>query len=327
MKAWVTTGYGAPQDVVSLVDRALPAVEPGQLRIRVGAAAVGLPDVMMCRGVYEYRPEHPFTGGQEVCGTVVEVGEDVTAKVGDRVMGVTSFFAGHGGFAEECMSMEGLMFEAPGEMTDAEAAAFGIAYQSAWIGLVTRGALKSADTLAVLGAGGGIGSAAVQLGRALGARVIAIASGEDKGATCRRLGADEFVDDKKGDFVAEVSRLTDGRGADVFFAPVGGDAFRRAIDCLGREARLLAMGFASGEWGQADTRALVMKNASAMGVFVGAYSADERKHVHEELVRLYRKGAIAPVVERVVDFGSLPQALADVESRKVAGKVVVRVGR
>jgi NADPH2:quinone reductase len=322
MKAWEVTALGSPREVLALRDKEPPAIGPGGMRIRVAAAAMGLPDVMMCRGIYEFKPEPPFTPGQEVCGTVLEVEEGVSWSVGQPVMGVTCFFAGHGGLAEECTSLEGMVYPVPDGMTDEQAAAFGIPYQTAWIGLVNRGRLQAGETLLVLGAAGGSGSAAVQLGHALGARVIAVAGGADKVGQCHGFGADEAIDHQKQDFVAEVNRLTEGRGADVVFDPVGGEAFRCSVGCLANEGRLLAVGFACGEWGEAATDDLVLKNCSVLGVFVGAYTPEQRLEIHGELTRLYEQGSIAPLVHGLVDFETVPRALSDLESRRIIGKLV-----
>jgi NADPH2:quinone reductase len=326
MKAWQVTELGAPDEVLALREKEQPAIGPGQMRIAVATAAMGLPDAMMCRGKYEFKPELPFTPGQEICGTIIEVGEGVSGSVGQRVMGVTGFFLGHGGLAEECLSMEGMVYPVPDGMSDEGAAAFGIPYQTAWIGLVTRGGLKEGDTLVVLGGAGGSGSAAVQLGHTLGARVIAVAGGAEKAQQCRVFGADETIDHQQQDFVAEVNRLTEGRGADLVFDPVGGEMLRRSVDCLANAGRLLAVGFACGEWGDASTHALVLKNASVLGVFAGAYNPRKRLEIHAELTRLYEQRLIAPLVHDVVGFDAVPQALSDLESRRVNGKLVTRPG-
>lgn len=325
MKAWICTELGAPTEVLSLVDKNLPAPGPGEIQLLVHAAAIGLPDVMMCRGLYAYKPQLPFTAGQEVCGTVMAVGDDVTVKPGDRVLGVSSFFNGQGGFAEECMSMEGMVFKVPDNMPDTEAAAFSIPFQTAWVGLVSRAALQTSDTLLVHGAAGGSGAAAVQLGHALGARVIAVVSSEDKARAVKSWGADEVINRRQHDVVAEAMRLTDGLGANVIFDPVGGEIFKTSVGCLANEGRLLAVGFACGQWGQADTHEIVIKNASVMGVYVGAYTPAQRQAIHDQLITLYQQGSISPTLQEVVAFDQLPQALAEVETGKVAGKLVVKV--
>jgi NADPH2:quinone reductase len=325
MKAWLCTELGAPSKVLSLVDTTLPVPGPGEIQLQVHAAAIGLPDVMMCRGTYEFKPPIPFTAGQEVCGTVLAVGDGVTVQPGDRVLGVSCFFNGQGGFAEECMSMEGMVFKAPDSMPDIEAAAFCIPYQTAWIGLVSRGSLQASDTLLVHGAAGGSGAAAVQLGHALGARVIAVVSSEDKATAVRNWGADEVIDRRHHDVASEVNRLTEGMGANIIFDPVGGEVFKSSVSCLANEGRLLAVGFASGQWGEADMHDLVFKNASALGVYVGAYTPEQRQAIHDKLVALYQQGSIAPTVQEVVSFDKLPQALTEVASGKVAGKLVIAV--
>ncbi len=325
MKAWSVTRLGAPQEVLVKSNRELPAVGPGEIRIAVKAAALGLPDVMMCRGNYEYKPELPFTPGQEIAGTVIEVGEGVSCSPGERVMGVAAFFSGNGGFAEQCMSLEGMVYPVPAAMPDDEAAAFSIAWHTAWVGLVSRGQLQAGETLLVLGAAGGSGSAALQLGKALGARVIAVVRGADKVELCRGFGADEVIDHGKTSFAAELNSLTDGSGADVVFDPVGGPACEEAMRCIAKGGRLLAIGFASGVWGEPVTHDLVMKNCSLVGVYVGAYDARERLQIHQKLIDLYQRGLIAPPIDKRVDFDGIPAALAALEDRRVCGKLVALI--
>lgn len=325
MQAWMITAHGAAPEVMVIEDRQLPACGPGELRIAVAAAAIGLPDVMMCKGIYEYKPTLPFTAGQEVCGTVLETGTGVSCAAGDRVMGVTSFFLGYGGFAEQCMSMEGMVYPVPDSMSDREAAAFGIPYQTAWIGLHERAQLQRGEIVLVLGAAGGSGSAAVQLAKALGARVIAVAGSDSKLAACKEFGADEVINHRTQDVVAEVNRLSDGCGADIIFDPVGGALCKTAAEAIASGGRLLAVGFASGEWAGVSTHTLVIKNASLVGVFAGAYSPDQRQGFHQQLVALYEAGHISPLIQDVIEFEQLPAAMAKVEAAEVVGKYVVSV--
>ena len=193
MQAWQVTGTGEPADVLSLVDVDVPEPGPGHVRIRVTAAGIGLPDVLMCRGTYPLTPPLPFTPGQEATGTVTAVGEGVDLPIGAPVMGVTVFYEGNGSFAEECLVLAESAFAVPPGLADAEAAGFWIPHLTAWIGLVDRGRIAPGDWLAVLGAAGGSGAAAVQLGCALGARVIAMVSDEERAVFCRSLGAEATV--------------------------------------------------------------------------------------------------------------------------------------
>ncbi len=324
MKAWQVTKNAEPPEALAIADTALPSPGAGEMRIAVHAAALALPDVMMCRGHYEFKPELPFTAGQEVCGTVLECGEDTSVRVGDRVMGVTSFVLGQGGFAEECMSMEGLVYPAPDYISDVDAAVFCIAFQTAWIALVSRGGLQPGDTVVVLGAAGGCGSAVIQLARALGARVIAVAGGSEKTDFCRTLGADETIDYRATSFVDEVNRLTDNQGAELIFDPVGGDLFEQALGCLASGGRLLPIGYASGRWGSIDTHQLLLRNASVAGVFVGAYDAPARATITQELLALYQQGKIKPHIDAVVALDELPTALNRVANAQVMGRIVMQ---
>lgn len=325
MKAWQVSAAGAPGDVMVMGDRALPDPGPGELQIAVAAAALGLPDVMMCRDRYDFKPPRPFTPGQEMAGTVLQVGEGVSLQPGQRVMGVTAFFNGYGGFAQQCMSMEGMVYPVPDTMPDSDAAAFTIPYHTAWLGLVNRGTLVPGETLLVLGAAGGSGCAAIQLGKALGARVIAVAGGAQKLARCRELGADALVDHRQEDLAQAVLEQTAGKGADVVFDPVGGAAASAALACVANEGRMLAVGFASGSWADLPAHELVLKNAGLIGVYVGAYSPEQRAEVHRQLLLRYDAGDLQPPLADAVSFAGIPAALDALEARKVSGKLVARI--
>jgi NADPH2:quinone reductase len=309
MKAGMVTGAGAPEAVMELGERPLPAPGPGEIRVRVLAAGLGLPDAMMCRGRYEFEPSLPFTPGQEAVGIVTEAAGSADFELGQRVMGPTAFYRGSGGFAEEALLVADASFEAPPDMPDVEAAVFNIPFRTAWCALVARGGLSPSETLLVHGAAGGSGFAAVQLGKALGARVIAVARGAERCRACRDGGADDVVDTESDDFAEAVATLTGGRGVDAVFDPVGGDVFRRSLGLLAYGGRLLAIGFASGEWADASTRGLVWSNASVLGVMA--------------VLHLYGAGRIRPQVAGTLAFGRVPQGLAELEARRVAGKLVM----
>ncbi|MDZ7783616.1 MAG: NADPH:quinone oxidoreductase family protein [Halioglobus sp.] len=324
MRAWQVTGAGSPDQVIEPGSRDVPEPGPGELQIEIAAAGMGLPDVLMCRGEYAYSPALPFTPGQEVAGVITEVGEDVdAAAIGRRVMGVTAFYSGHGGYAEYCLAPEFAVYPVPDGMSDAEAAAFGIPYHTAWVGLKWRADIEPGDVLLVHGGAGGTGSAAIQLGAALGARVIATAGSDDRLDFCRSLGADGAINYREADFAAAVLELTEGRGADVIYDPVGGEIFERSASCIAPGGRLLAVGFACGRWGAADTRALVMRNGSVMGVFVGAYGHDEMSACHAELAGLYAAGRITVPLAATIGFDEVGDYLCRLERREIRGKVVV----
>ena len=325
MRAWQVTRHGEPRDVLTLARVDVPEPEAGHVRVRVLAAAVALPDVMMCRGSYAYAPSLPFTPGQEIVGEVTAVGADAGLAVGDRVLGVTRFDAGLGGFADEAVVRVGSAYPAPPSLSDVDAAGFYIAYVTGWFGLVTRGELRAGEWLAVLGAAGGTGSAAVQLGHALGARVIAIVGGEEKAAFCRSIGAEHTVDHRRDEVPDALRAITGGRGVDVIYDPVGG---RPAIDAIGGLAdggRLLAIGFASGEQEQPSGRHVLRRNASILGVFVGAYDRAANEDALANLTTLVADGKIRSVVTSTVTFDAVPDALEHVARREVLGKTVVTV--
>lgn len=326
MRAWLSTAIGPPEQVLALGERPAPEPVAGELRVDVRAAAVGLPDLFMCRGCYEFKPRHPFTPGQEVAGVVNHASQAPGFEVGQRVMGVTAFYRGYGGFAEQSVLVADATWPVPDAMSDVEAAGFGIPFRTAFLGLVTRGELRSGETLLVHGAAGGTGFAAVQLGRALGARVIAVASGADKCGLCREIGANDVIDRMREDFVEVVKERTEGRGADVVFDPVGGQTFLRSLDCMATQGRLLAIGFASGAWADAPTAKLVPNNLSVLGVIAVPPSAEIAEKMRARLMEYYAAGKIRPLIAETIDFERLPEALAALEARRVGGKQVLVIG-
>lgn len=316
--------HAPPRDALALVEIAAPEPGPGEVRLQVRAAAVGLPDSLMCAGTYPLTPPLPFVPGQEVCGIVDAVGDGVDLPVGSRVMAVTSFMDGRGGFADSTIASAGTAFRVPDEMTDAEAAGFRIAFSTAWIGLVRRGALGPGEWLLVLGAAGGSGAAAVQLGRALGARVIAVASGADRLAACARLGAEVLVDRTTESVGEAVLAATGGRGADVVYDPVGGEPAAAAVRALAPGGRLLAVGFASGEWARADTASLVRRNCSLVGVYAGGFTRAESEADHESLLQLAADGVLVGATTRI-PFDRLPDAVSAVDDGSAVGKQVMEM--
>ena len=327
MRAWQTIKSARPQDALSLnANAAPPDAYPGTVRLEVIAAGIGLPDAFMCDGSYPMTPkEFPFTQGQEVVGRVVGWGEGVENRVvGDRVMAVTSFFTGAGSFAEQCLALDDFCMPVPDGMSDAEAAGFLIPFHTASIALVRRGKLESGETLLVIGGAGGTGQAAIQVGVALGARVIATAGGPERGEFCRALGADQVIDHRSEDIAEAVRAATDGRGADAIYDPVGGEAFASATRCIAPEGRILAIGFASGSWGKADTAHLVYNNYSVVGVIPTHYDRAFKERTQEQLLGWWRKGLLRPSVE-LVPFDALPEALERLLASGVNGKLALAV--
>jgi NADPH2:quinone reductase len=324
MRAWEVQAAGEPAQVLHLVERDLPEPGPGEVRIRVTAAGLGLPDVFMCRGTYPLTPPLPFTSGQEATGVVTALGEGVDRlALGDHIMCVTQFIGGNGSFAEECLAAAEGAFPVPEGLSAAEAAGFWIPHVTGWIGLVDRGRIAEGDELVVLGAAGGSGIAAVQLGRALGARVTAVVSDDEKAAFCRGLGADVTLNHRDGPVAPRLRELTDGRGVDLVYDPVGGALAEDAASALTRNGRLLAVGFASGEWPRFATHDLVITNRSLVGVFAGGYSRDELDDIHAHLAALVGDGRLRNAVTDQVSFDELPQALQRMADRGVVGKLVM----
>ncbi len=275
MRAWQVHQFGELRDVLALADDVPdPEPGPGQVFVRVLAAPANFPDVLMCQGTYQVKPPLPFTPGVELCGEVVALGPGVTGLApGQRVVGVAAMPAG--AFGEVAIMDAAGAFPAPERFDDAEAAAFYISYQTGWFGLHRRARLAAGETLLVHAAAGGVGSAAVQLGKAAGARVIGVVGGEEKASAARALGADVVVDRYTEDFVPVVKEVTEGRGADVIYDPVGGDAYDRSTKCVAFEGRILVIGFAGG---RVPTRPSTMRwsrttrSSACTGVFTAARS-------------------------------------------------------
>jgi NADPH2:quinone reductase len=321
MQAWQVVKHGEPKDIMELGEKPLPEPGPGEVRILVKAVALGLPDVFMCRGTYAFNPPLPFTSGQEVVGLVTAVGDGVELAINSRVIATTSFIQGNGGFAEQALAPIAATYSVPDAMPDEDAAAFLIPFQTAHIALVRRGQLVRGETLLVHGGAGGVGSAAIQVGRALGVNVIATATGPDKVKACLELGASVAIDIGAEDFAEAVNKATGGRGANVIFDPVGGDVFVRSFKCIAHEGRLLAIGYSSGSWKNAATGAVVFKNCSVVGVLAALYDKDFLDRTHECLLKLYADGEIRPKTQKI-SFEDIPTALTDLAERKVIGRVV-----
>jgi len=328
MRGWQVVQPGTPREALRLAEAlATPEPGPGQIRVRVSHAGVGLPDIFMCRGggAYALTPPLPFTPGQEVVGHVVATGEGAVSEVGARVLGVTAFFIGAGGFAEECLLLDDFALPAPPELDGPEAAAFAIPAHTAWVGLVRRARLEPGEWLLVLGGSGGTGSAAISLGRALGARVLATASTPERAAFCRSLGAELVIDRTCESIEEAVQDVTGGVGAHVVYDTVGGDAHRAASRCIAHEGRLLVIGYASGSWGEPRAAQLVQRNYSVVGVVPSGYGRAFRLEAQERLLGLRAQGSFRIPVDRVFPFDATPDALEHVASGEALGKVVVAV--
>ena len=323
MKAWRVSELGEPRHAMSLDEVPDPQPGAGQLLVRVLGAAANFADVLICRGLYQVKPPLPFTPGVELCGEVAALGPGTTGfAVGDRVIGTSVLPAG--GFAELALMDTATTFTAPSALDDAQAAAFFIGYQTGWFGLHHRAHLQPGETLLVHAAAGGVGSAAVQLGKAAGARVIGVVGGPEKVEVARTLGADVVVDRHTEDFVAVVKDFTDGRGADVVYDPVGGDAYQRSTKCIAFEGRILLVGFAGGQIQSAALNHALVKNYSIVGLHWGLYTTKDPALVracHDQLSKLAADGMVRPLVSERLDL----DAVADGLQRLADGTTVGRV--
>lgn len=320
MKAWRVHENGEPGAVMRLEDAPVPEPGPGQVLVRVRAAAVNFPDALLARGQYQVRPPLPFTLGVELCGEVCGQG----ARSGERVVGTATL--PHGAFAEYALMDADRLFPAPDPLDDAEAAALHIAYQTGWFGLHRRAGLRPGETLLVHAAAGGVGSAAVQLGRAAGARVIAVVGGPHKAEVARELGADLVIDRQRESIVEAVREATGGRGADVVYDPVGGASFTASTKCVAFEGRIVVVGFASGEIPTPGLNHALVKNYSLLGLHWGLYERHDPaavRQAHAELSTLAADGAIRPLVSERVGLTGAAEAVQRVADGVTTGRVAV----
>lgn len=330
MKAWRVHENGEPAEVMRLDEIPAPEPGPGEVLLKVRAAGVNFPDAMLCRGEYQIRPPLPFTPGVEMCGEVVALGEGVPdrgpAAVGPGARVVSTAQLPGGAFAEYAVVPAAGVLPAPDALDDDQAAALLIGYQTGWFGLHRRAALRPGETLLVHAAAGGVGSAAVQLGKAAGATVIGVVGGPRKAEAARGLGADIVVDRHSEDFVAVVKEATKGRGANVVFDPVGGDAYTRSTKCVAFEGRIVVVGFASGTVPAPALSHALVKNYSILGLHWGLYAAHDPVAVHqahEELTRLAALGEVRPPVA-AVPFDAAADAVRRVAAGETTGRLVVR---
>ena len=321
MQAWQVHELGDPIDRLVLGDVDSPEPSPGQLLLDVDAVGLAFPDVLQCRGEYQVKPPLPFTPGGETSGRVAALGDGVEGfEIGQRVVAMG------GGLAEQVAVSAGMAFAVPMSLSQAKAAAVPLNYGTTWFALHNRAGLAEGETLLVTGASGGTGSAAIQLGLAAGARVIAVAGGTDKTAACAALGAHDVIDHRGvGDLVEEVRGLTDGRGVDVAYDPVGGDMFQQVRRCMAWDGRLLVIGFVAGI-PEIATNHVLLKNYSVVGVHWGASLGRDPSSLSRqmaEVMALAEKGVVDPLLHPPYPFDEAAQALQDIADRKVVGKVVV----
>jgi NADPH2:quinone reductase len=321
MRAWQVQEVGE-LDGLRLAEVARPFPPPGHVLIRTRAAALNFFDVLQVQGRYQVRPPLPFTPGAEVAGTIEAAGEGEAFTAGERVQAIVPL----GGFAEYCVAAVDSVFRIPDRMGFAEAAAMPIVYQTSYFALKRRAALQPGEWLLVHAAAGGVGCAALQIGKAMGARVIATAGSEEKVAFCLGQGADQALLYNDAQWVERVREVTGGHGADVIYDPVGGEVTTLSLKCLAWEGRLLIIGFAGGAIPKIEANRLLLRNVSAVGLYWGDY----RKHnpgliapAQQDLLRMFEAGQIHPVVSKAWPFEDLVPALKALGSRQTIAKAVL----
>ena len=322
MKAVLCKQYGPPESL-TIEELPSPKAGPGEVVVTVKAASVNFPDVLIIQNKYQFKPPLPFSPGSELAGVVKEVGSGVSVwKPGDRVIAFTTY----GAFAEEAKTEAARLLPLPAGMDFVTGAAFLLTYGTSDHALRDRGALKAGESLLVLGAAGGVGLAAIEIGRALGARVIAAASSEAKLAVCREHGADATINYATEDLRKRVQALTEGRGVDVVYDPVGGAYSEAAFRSLAWRGRLLVVGFAAGEIPKLPLNLALLKGAAAVGVFWGDFARREPQIFAEsvsQLTRWYAEGRLRPHVSQTLPLAKAAEALKLLASREAKGKLVL----
>lgn len=322
MKAIVVEAFTTP-DALRPTEIDAPRPGEGELRLEVKAAGCNFSDLLLLKGEYQVKPAFPFIPGGEVAGIVREIGPGVTGfSEGDRVLSR----CGLGGYAEEVVVPTATTYTLPDALSFEAGAAMPTVYPTSYLALADRGHLRAGETLLVHAAAGGVGLAAVQIGRALGARVIATAGGSEKLEIAREAGAEVLIDYRKEDFVERVMEATEGQGADVIYDSVGGDTTDRSLKCIKWNGRLLVIGFASGTIPSVQLNRVMLKNISVVGLHWSAYPEREPEAIDgcfESLFELARAGSIAPLVSASFPLAEAGAALEALGSRKTVGKVVL----
>jgi NADPH2:quinone reductase len=325
MKAVLCKVLGPPE---KLVVEEVPSPKPakGQVVVSVKACGVNFPDTLIIQGKYQFKPELPFSPGGEVAGIVKEVGEGVDRpRVGERVIAFNTW----GGFAQEIAVDAERTIPMPAEMDFASASAFVLTYGTSYHALKDRAELKAGETLLVLGAAGGVGLAAVQLGKAMGARVIAAASSDAKLQTCKENGADEVVNYASEDLRTRIKAITAGKGVDVVYDPVGGPYSEPALRDMAWNGRFLVVGFAAGDIPKIPLNIALLKGCSIVGVFWGAFTRNEPERNREnnwELMSMFAAGKVRPHIHATYPLERAAEALNEVMNKRVTGKVVLTTG-
>ncbi|MEI2393589.1 zinc-binding dehydrogenase, partial [Priestia megaterium] len=323
MLSWQAHSLGKAEEVVKQIEIPLPEPQENEARIKVLATVLGLPDKMMLDGTYLIIKKLPISFGQEIVGIVDKAGPGYPFKEGDRIIGGANFHVGLGGLAEYCISPGDSAILAPSTLSDDEAASFLGSFHVAYVGLVNRAALKSGETLLVLGGAGRTGSAAIQLGKALGATVIATARAKKQEEFCRAQGADYVFNPAEQGFDETIARFTQGQGVNVIYDTVGGDVYTNAVNNIALGGRVVLIGFASGTWGQPDPLHILAKGYSVTGALHTIRSEEERTESIKVLDNLVEKGEIKPPPTSVYAFDNAPDALGSLRKRQ-SELVIVR---
>ena len=322
MKAILCKTYGLPSSLV-LEDIESPKPKEKEVLVSLKACGVNFPDTLIIQGLYQFKPPLPFTPGSDIAGIVKEVGSEVKhLKVGDEVFG----FVPYGGFAEEVIVPSNVCFPKPPSMDFPTAASFLLAYGTSYYALKDRAQLKEGETLLVLGASGGVGLAAVELGKLMGAKVIAAASSDDKLALCKEYGADETINYETEDLKNRIKELTDGKGVDLVYDPVGGNYSEAALRSMAWEGRFLVVGFAAGEIPKIPLNLTLLKGCSIVGVFWGSFAmkTPKKNMVNTmELMQWYGEGKLKPHIHGIYPLADTSKALEEMMNRQVKGKVVI----
>jgi NADPH2:quinone reductase len=323
MQSWTVHNFGHYREQLALEERELPQVTGSDARIKVKAIGINFFDLLTIAGKYQVKAPLPFVPGGEAAGEVVAVGDSCPLKIGERVMTSNT-----GAFAEYMIAPQNATYRLPPKMAYEDAAAFQLIYQTSYFALVHRAGLMKGEFLLVHGGAGGVGTAAIQIGKALGARVIATAGSLEKLDICRRCGAEFLINYRRESFVEKVNEITAGSGANVIYDPVGGDVFDQSTKCIAWEGRILVIGFSSGRIPEIRTNKMLLKNMSVIGLWWGNYRLHNPQLIEdtqERLYRMYNEGDIKPIIHSAIGFTDLPAALEMLESRKSYGKVVIYV--
>lgn len=322
MKAIVCKQFGLPE-TLEFKEVEIPQPKEGEILMTVKACSVNFPDTLIIQGKYQFRPEFPFSPGSDVAGVVEKVGASVTHfKEGDEVVGFIPF----GGFAEKAIIKVKDCFPKPKGMSMVNAAAFLLAYGTSYHALKDRANLQKGETILILGASGGVGLTALELAKLMGAKVIAAASTNEKLDLCKQFGADEVINYTEESLKDRVKELTNGKGVDVIYDPVGGHFSELALRAIAWKGRHLVVGFANGEIPKIPINLTLLKGASIVGVFWGAFAQKEPKESLKNIQQLltwFAKGKVQPHIDKTYALKEVPKALEEMMQRKVKGKIVI----